>query len=140
LREGGLDESRVTLSPPLDTDRYFEALAGTDVALDTQPYNGATTTLDALWSGTPVVALAGDRSVSRSGVSILRAAGLAELIAGSSDEYVAINLRLARDERWRSQLRAILRDRLVASPLMDAATFTRDVEALYRQICRVATG
>lgn len=132
----GVDTGRVTLSGRLDVDAYFRAMADVDIALDTLPYNGGTTTLDALWSGTPLVALAGDRSVSRSGASILGTVGLPDLVAVDEAQYQAINMRLAQDHPWRAQLCASLHDRLAASPLMDAPGFTRDIEALFRTICR----
>ncbi len=127
----GIDAARASIAPRVDTRRYFAALADVDIALDTLPYNGATTTLDALWMGVPVVALTGERSVSRSSASILHTLGLPQLVASSPQEYVDINVRLAQDEAWRSSLRASLRERLRASPLMDAAQFTRDLEACY---------
>ena len=70
-----------SLSPRLDIQQYFAAISDVDIALDTMPYNGATTTLDTLWMGVPLVALAGDRSVARSATSILNTLGLPELVA-----------------------------------------------------------
>jgi predicted O-linked N-acetylglucosamine transferase (SPINDLY family) len=119
----------------MDVNGYFAALASTDIALDTMPYNGATTTLDALWMGVPVVALAGDRSVARSGISIMHTVGLPELVARTPGEYVAINVRLAQNHAWRDALRLSLRERLRASPLMDGAGFTRDLEERLAALC-----
>ncbi len=104
------------------------------------PYNGATTTLDALWMGVALVALAGDHSVARSAMSILNTLGLPELVARTSAEYVDINVRLARDVEWRSRLRATLRTRLLQSPLMDRVQFTLDLEERYREIHSRAVG
>jgi predicted O-linked N-acetylglucosamine transferase (SPINDLY family) len=111
---------------------YYEAIGAVDIALDTLPYNGGTTTFDALWMGVPLVALTGERSISRSASSILRTMGLPELVADSAEAYVALNVRLAADAAWRRTLRATLRARLEASPLMDAARFTAALEAGYR--------
>ncbi len=130
----GVAPARLVLLPRLDVRRYFATLADTDVALDTWPYSGATTTLDALWAGTPVVTVHGDRSQARSSESILRAAGLAELVASSPREFVELAVGLASDRRLRASLRATIRSRLQASPLMDASHFTRDLEALYLRI------
>ncbi len=91
LEQGGVAGERITLLPRLDIHGYFKAIGDVDIALDTQPYNGATTTLDALACGVPVVALTGDRSVARSGTSILRTLGVPELVAADADEYVSIN-------------------------------------------------
>jgi predicted O-linked N-acetylglucosamine transferase (SPINDLY family) len=107
-------------------------MGNVDIALDTYPYNGATTSLDALWMGVPVVGLKGDRGIARGTYSILRSLGATDLIAQSPDEYVTLNERLANDRSWRMQLRRTLRSRLAASPLMDAQAFTAALEVRYR--------
>ena len=140
VEQCGIPADRIRLSPRLDIQQYFAAIADVDIALDTMPYNGATTTLDALWMGVALVALAGDRAVARSATSILSTLGLPELVARTEAEYVDINVRLARDGEWRSRLRATLRTRLLRSPLMDSAQFTRDLEARYREIHARAVG
>jgi predicted O-linked N-acetylglucosamine transferase (SPINDLY family) len=115
---------------------YFAAIGNVDIALDTFPYNGGTTTFDTLWMGIPVVVQRGDRGVARSGYSVMQSLQMPELIAPGLDEYVAINVRLAGNSRWRSNLRAALRGRLAASPLMDDTRFVADLEAGYRQMWR----
>ena len=82
----------------------------------------------------PLVALAGDRPAARSGVSILATLGLPELIAAGDDDYVATNVRLATDGPWRNELRASLRARMQASPLMDSVRFVRGFEDGLRQM------
>ena len=105
-----------------------------DIALDSFPYHGTTTTCEAMWMGTPVITLAGASCVSRVGVSLLSNAGLPELVAASPDHYVRLAVDLAADEpRWK-QLHATLRRRMEASPLMKAEEFARTVEAAYRKI------
>ncbi|HEX3632455.1 MAG TPA: tetratricopeptide repeat protein [Casimicrobiaceae bacterium] len=104
--------------------RYLRA----DIALDSLPCAGGTTTCDALWMGVPVVTLVGDRPFSRSGASLLRNAGLTGLITRTPDEYVRAAVELATDRARLAALRAGLRDRLRASPLLDAAGFARVVE------------
>ncbi|HTQ00552.1 MAG TPA: tetratricopeptide repeat protein [Casimicrobiaceae bacterium] len=136
----GIAPERIEVRPRVSVPDYFNGLADVDVALDTTPYNGATTTLDALWMGVPVVALRGDRSVARSGVSILATLGVPELVAATPLEYVRLNVELARDAARREALRAGLRQRLLASPLMDAAAFTRDLESHYTRLDRGAAG
>ena len=113
-------------------DRYNEI----DIALDVFPYNGTTTTCEALWMGVPVVSLAGATHVARVGLSVLSRAGLADLVAASDDEYVSKALDLARDPARLEGLRAGLRERIAASPLCDAASFTRTLEAAYVRIWR----
>ncbi len=114
---------------------YFNAIGNVDVALDTFPYNGATTTLDALWMGVPVVGLSGDRGISRSSYSILRTLGAADLIA-KRKSYVGINMRLAGDREWRN----VLAEDASASPCGLAADgrrgFTRDLESRFREMWR----
>jgi predicted O-linked N-acetylglucosamine transferase (SPINDLY family) len=103
-----------------------------DIGLDTFPYNGTTTTCEALWMGVPVITLAGTRHVGRVGVSLLSAIGLAECIAASEEEYVQRAVTLATDQDRLGALRATMRTRMSASTLCDARRFTRDLEGAYR--------
>jgi len=111
--------------------RLFEQI---DVALDPFPYNGGTTTCEALWMGLPVVTLAGETAISRAGLSLLSNIGHPEWVARSAAEYVDIAQSLSRDPARLAQLRATLRKRMKASVLMDAPRFARDVEAAYRSM------
>jgi predicted O-linked N-acetylglucosamine transferase (SPINDLY family) len=115
---------------------HLGAYGRVDIALDPFPYNGTTTTCEALWMGVPVVALAGERHAGRVGVSLLRAAGLGELVAASEVEYVATAARLAGDVAGLARLRAALRGRVAASELCDGPGFARAVEAAYRDFWR----
>ena len=107
-----------------------------DIALDPFPYNGTTTTCDALWMGVPVIALAGKTHVSRVGVSQLTNIGLPELTAEDADSYVDIAVALANDLPRLAQLRGGLRERMKASPLMDAPRFTRNLERAFQEMWR----
>ena len=107
-----------------------------DIALDTYPYHGTTTTCEALWMGVPVITIAGRTHASRVGVSLLTNAGLPELIAGNAEQYVEIAAKLAADIPRLAELRANLRERMAASPLMDTPRFARNVEEAYRQMWR----
>src|SRR5207244_3408019 len=78
---------------------YYEAISNVDIALDTWPHNGATTTFDALWMGTPLIALRGDRGIARGTASILQVLGVADLIADTTERYVELNVRLALDRK-----------------------------------------
>ncbi|MFZ5791385.1 MAG: tetratricopeptide repeat protein [Pseudomonadota bacterium] len=134
----GVDPARLALSAWRPTIR--EGLAdydGIDVALDPFPYNGTTTTCEALWMGVPVVTLEGRAHAGRVGASLLSALGLADaLLARDPDDYVAKAVALAQDRarlrRWRAELRA----RMAASPLMDGGGFARALEAGYREAWR----
>ncbi|MGI9342155.1 MAG: hypothetical protein ACR2QV_04855 [Gammaproteobacteria bacterium] len=114
--------------------QHLAAYAGIDVALDTYPYNGTTTTCEALWMGVPVVALRGNRHSGRVGASILHHAGLPELVADTEDDYVEIAISLARDPQrivgMRERLRPMMRD----SCLMDTPRFARSLETAYRDV------
>lgn len=125
----GVDPSRLEALDALPDQRaHLAAYGRVDLALDTVPYNGTTTTCEALWMGVPVVAVAGDRHAARVGQSLLRAAGLAELVAGTEEEFVAKAAALAADRPRLAALRAGLRGRLRASRLTDGAAFAAAFE------------
>jgi protein O-GlcNAc transferase len=125
----GVDARRIEFAPwQPDPQRHLADYAGIDIALDTFPFNGATTTCEALHMGVPVVTLAGATHPSRMGLSILGAAGLAHWIARDEAGYVALASALAADVQALAVLRATQRDRLAASRLMDAPAFARDFE------------
>jgi predicted O-linked N-acetylglucosamine transferase (SPINDLY family) len=130
--ERGIVAERVVFVDLLPLPEYFRVYQSIDMALDPFPYGGGTTTCDALWMGVPVVTLAGQTAVGRGGLSILSNLGLPELVSYDPDQYVRIAAELAQDLPRLSALRATLRDRMQASPLMDAPRFARNVEAAYR--------
>jgi predicted O-linked N-acetylglucosamine transferase (SPINDLY family) len=136
LHRLGIPSARIDPYPRQPLPAYFETYNRIDVALDPFPYNGGTTTLDALWMGVPVVTLAGKLPVGRSGVSILRNVGLAELISESADDYVEVAVRLASDLPRLESLRGALRSRMLASPLLDAPGYVGELESLYRAAWR----
>jgi predicted O-linked N-acetylglucosamine transferase (SPINDLY family) len=111
---------------------HLAAYAQIDIALDTFPYHGTTTTCEALWMGAPVITLAGTAQASRVGVSLLRNIGLDEMIAQSPQEYVKVALQLASDGPRLAELRRGLRERMLGSALMDPKRFALDVEGAYR--------
>ena len=136
LQKAGITHNRFTFMPQMPSKDYMVALTSVDILLDPFPYTGATTTFDALIMGVPVVTLAGDRSVARCGVSLLANLGLPELIAETPQDYVDIVKQLADDPAHLAALRSSLRDRMLASPLMNGERFTRQLEAAYRQMWR----
>jgi protein O-GlcNAc transferase len=105
-----------------------------DIALDTFPYHGTTTTCEALWMGVPVITLAGNSHVSRVGVSLLSNVGLSELIASTAEEYITKAVNLAKDQDKLKTLRQQLRQMMRNSPLTDQERFTAQLEQTYRQI------
>jgi predicted O-linked N-acetylglucosamine transferase (SPINDLY family) len=136
FEQNGVARERVELVG-LDQHReHMGSYSRIDIALDTFPYHGTTTTCEALWMGVPVVTMAGRRHVSRVSASLLTAAGLPDLIATSPEEYAAIAVELAKDPARVCQLRRTMRARLTQSPLMDEKGFARDWAAAMRQIWR----
>jgi protein O-GlcNAc transferase len=136
LAEDGVDAGRVSFEPRMSLERYLARIGDVDIALDSTPYSGGTTTCDCLWMGVPVVTLPGTRSVSRSAGSLLQAMGLSEWIAASPEDYVRIAAERAGDADALARLRGSLRERMRASVLMDEPGFARDMEAAYRQMWR----
>ena len=108
-----------------------------DIALDTFPYNGTTTTCEALIMGVPVIGLSGDRHAARVGLSLLTAARLPELVADQPQDYLAIAAALAEDRKRLASYRSELRGKLQSSPLMDAKGFVsryeETVKALFKK-------
>ena len=131
--ERGVASDRISLIGYQNGPDYMATYGQIDIALDTSPFAGGTTSFDALWMGVPLVTLAGERSSSRGGASILTSLGRPDWIARSPEEYIAIAQRLAADPQGLAAIRSGLRAELQASPLMDNAGFTRELEALYRQ-------
>jgi predicted O-linked N-acetylglucosamine transferase (SPINDLY family) len=135
LQGAGVPADRLLLAPPTtDHRRHLETYDEVDVALDTFPYHGTTTTLDALWMGVPVVTLIGDRHASRVGLSILSGLGLNELIAHTHDEYVACAVRLAFQPEQLEEYAHDLRARLAGSALTDGKRFTAHLEEAFLQL------
>jgi len=130
----GITTNRIEFVDHLPRDKYLEQYQRFDIALDTIPYNGHTTTLDALWMGVPVVSLVGQTVVGRGGLSILSNVGLPNLVAQSQEQFVEICKRLGADFPTLQALRGELRSRLQQSPLMDAQRFTRHIESAYRRM------
>ncbi len=121
---------------------HIETYRHVDIALDPFPYNGATTTCEALWMGVPVIVLAGSAHAGRVGVSLLNQIELPELIATNSEDYIAMAVALAENPKRLALLRKDLRTRMQDSPLCDGQAFARDVEEAYREMWRrwCATG
>jgi predicted O-linked N-acetylglucosamine transferase (SPINDLY family) len=137
FERAGLAPERLTLSAWIaDHREHFASYNQLDIALDPFPYNGTTTTFEALWMGVPVVTLAGDRHSGRVGASLLTSAGVPELVAPTRDAYVAAAVALAQDRQRQADYRATLRRRVATSPLVDAGAFARALEASYRDLWR----
>jgi predicted O-linked N-acetylglucosamine transferase (SPINDLY family) len=125
---------RLELREYVEFPEYIAMYKDVDIVLDTFPFNGHTTTCQALWMGVPVVTLAGNVSRSRMGASVLGTIGLGELVAQSQDEYVRIATELANDLPRLAAMRSTLRQRVAQSPILDCAGFTRALEAAYTEM------
>lgn len=133
----GIGRERVALIGHTATQvEHLEYYGRVDIALDTFPYNGTTTTCEALWMGVPVITLAGERHSGRVGVSLLNAVGLQEWIAESVEHYVAISAHMAADLSRLASLRAGLRASVAVSSLCDGKAFAVKIEAAYREMWR----
>ena len=134
LQERGIERGQVELMAPMGRpDQHLSAYGGVDIALDTFPYNGTTTTCEALWMGVPVVTFAGQVHAGRVGASILARVGLEELAPPTLQESMAVAAGLADDRERLAELRRGMRERLVTSPLMDAQRLARGLEAAYQR-------
>ncbi|HXW26910.1 MAG TPA: tetratricopeptide repeat protein [Xanthobacteraceae bacterium] len=137
LGERGVAGERVELVAWVPDFAAHLALYGRiDVALDPFPYNGTTTTCEALWMGVPVVTLKGDRHAGRVGASLLSQLGLTDLAAASVEEYVETAVALAGNPARLDELRRSLRPRMAASPLCDERAFARKIEVAFRKMWR----
>lgn len=134
LRARGVEAKRLAFRGKLPLRGYWEAFSQVDIALDAFPYNGATTTCDALWLGLPVVTLSGESAVSRSARSLLTALGRQAWSASTPDEFAGIACGLAKDIPALTQIRAGLRQEMRISPLMNEKEFTLALERAYRQM------
>src|SRR6185369_3245105 len=124
LEEHGVESARVSLMPfVLSSWKHFADYAKIDIALDTFPYNGTTTTCEALWMGVPVITLSGDRHSARVGASLLSCIGLHELVTGNWNDYVARAVQLAGEVKQLQLYRSTMRERMLSSPLCDAGGF-----------------
>jgi predicted O-linked N-acetylglucosamine transferase (SPINDLY family) len=129
----GVDPSRLDLLGECSHRDLLATYSEIDIALDPFPYNGGTTTCEALSMGVPVVTLAGERFVSRVGCSILRASGHPEWIASDPEDYVSIALALRQQV---AALRPGLASQIAQSPLADAGAFAAKLETAYRSMWR----
>jgi len=136
LKTRGIDPSRIDLVGRQGRTPYLREYQTIDLGLDTIPYNGHTTSLDSYWMGVPVVTLVGNTVVGRAGLSQLHNLGLPELCTESPEQFVRLAQELAGDLPRLAEYRRTLRDRMKASPLMDAKKFVGHVESAYRNMWR----
>ena len=133
--EVGLSRDRLRFLPGVPSEFTHRAnLHLADIVLDTYPYNGATTTLEALWTGLPIVTRVGEQFAARNSYTMMKNAGVTEGIAWSDDEYIEWGTRLGQDTNLRQEIIYKLRRSRHISPLWNASAFTRDLEKAYQQM------
>lgn len=130
----GIDAERLELLCMLSKTEHFRLYSRVDIALDTFPYNGSTTTCEALWMGVPVITLSGRCHVGRLAASILHQVGLTNFIAYDQPSYLSLAQSLAGDVELRRSLRAGQRELMQESSLMDQSAFTVRMEDCYRRM------
>jgi predicted O-linked N-acetylglucosamine transferase (SPINDLY family) len=116
----------------VDTRDHLAAYGEIDIALDTFPYNGTTTTCEALWMGVPVITLAGDRHAGRVGASLLKTVGFEAGITKTSEEFVTTARLMAENPGILRTIRRTLRDTVYRSSLCDNKTHARTLEDALR--------
>lgn len=133
----GIEADRLDLLPwTASSAEHLECYRKLDIALDTFPYNGTTTTCEALWMGVPVITLRGETHAARVGMGLLNQLGLAEFVVESPGAYVEHAASLSRDLSRLRELRGMLRARMRDAPLTDAAGFRGRLQEYYRRVWR----
>jgi protein O-GlcNAc transferase len=130
----GVGPERLELVPTLPHLDWLARLGDADIALDSWPYNGTTTSTHSLWMGVPLVSHHGPTPAWRAGLSLLSNLGLEALSAPDEAGFLRIARALAADHARRAELRAGMRERMRASPLMDGQRYAQDLEALLRSL------
>jgi protein O-GlcNAc transferase len=134
VAEGIAGERLDLLGYTPDDNGHLGAYARMDIALDTFPYNGTTTTCEALWMGVPVVSLRGDRHSTRVGASLLAAAESTDWVADTKEQYLQIARALSQDRNRLVEIRSRLRERVRHSRLCAAADYAAAVERAYEEM------
>jgi predicted O-linked N-acetylglucosamine transferase (SPINDLY family)/glycosyltransferase involved in cell wall biosynthesis len=136
--EVSLDYNQLRFAPQADSEPIHRAnLAMADIVLDTFPYNGATTTMEALWMERPLVTLVGEQFAARNSYTMLVNAGIEEGIAWSPEEYIEWGVRLGNDPDLRKTVMEKLRLSKTQAPLWNAKQFAQDVEVSYQQMAQL---
>lgn len=132
----GIAAERIDLLGPAPHDEFLRTYGKIDLALDTFPYNGGTTTMEALWQGVPLVCFMGDRWVSRTSATIVKFGGLGEFVGTDVNQYIDIAARWSLPDRGAAlrQMRTEMRERLVNSSVCDGKALARDFERLVLEI------
>jgi predicted O-linked N-acetylglucosamine transferase (SPINDLY family) len=129
----GIDSARLCFEGYLDQEDHYAAYHRIDMALDPFPYNGVTTTCEALWMGVPSLTLRMERGMfGHNGEMIMKSVGLEDWVAGSIDDYRGRAVAFASNPAWLASLRITLRQALLSSPLCATERFARNLEDAFR--------
>ena len=128
----GVRAEQIEFQPFTPLPEFLASFAEADVALDPFPYGGGTTTLHTIWMGVPIIAMRGDTALGLATPTMLEGFGLLDFVANTPDEYRDKAIALARDPSRLVEIRANLRQRMAASPALDAAGLARNVENAFR--------
>jgi protein O-GlcNAc transferase len=135
FKQEGIAEDQIKLYGTLASmEEHLKLYSAIDIGLDPFPYNGATTTCEALWMGVPVITLLGDRHVGRVGASILTNVGLTDFIAQDIDHYVELAIKMASNIEYLQDIRQGLRKKMESSPLCNGKSFACDIENAYQDM------
>lgn len=135
FEELGVERQRIDLYGWVSIDEYMRLFGQADIALDTYPYNGTVTTMEAMWMGVPTISLVGENSIlSRVGLTILRRLDLEFFAASTPDEFVRKSIALAGNLESLEKIRASIRQRMKASTLCNPGIFASSVESEYRKM------
>jgi predicted O-linked N-acetylglucosamine transferase (SPINDLY family) len=127
----GVDASRIIFAERMSLSEHLARHRQADLFLDTLPYNAHTTTSDALWTGLPVITLAGNSFASRVAASLLNAIGSPELITSSQEEYEALAIDLAFNQKRLADIKSKLHKNRLSAPLFNTPLFTKNLETAY---------
>lgn len=134
-QEMGVEQEQLIFLPIVETEEEHRAnLRVADIVLDTFPYNGATTTLEALWMEIPLVTLVGQQFSARNSYTMLKNVGVDEGIAWSEEEYIGWGVRLGTDVELRQEVMWKLRKSKQSSALWDMSAFTGSIETAYKEM------
>jgi len=136
--KAGLDSERLIIAPRVSVEQYLAQYQLVDLFLDVFPYTSGTTASDALWAGCPLLPLVGQTMVSRMSGSLVRAAGLPELLTYTVDEYVEKAIELAENPMILNDMKVKLLTNRFAAPLFDTKNFVKYLEAAYEQMAKQA--
>ena len=134
LEKLGMPLERIDFEGDSPYEDYLKRLQDVDIMLDTYPYTGGSTTLDALYMGVPVVTMYGERRGTRFGYSILKSVGLEELAVNNADDYIRRVIDLAQDEELLDLLHRNLRQMMQKSDALSPVKYTRCLEDYYQQM------